>query len=214
MSEARINDKFCFYCGDNSQITRDHVIPVSYTGGKGHYDRNDVVDCCMQCNSLLGNVPIHTVEERAEYLYSKIYHKYKKFLKIPDWTQCELDELSSELRSQIAASMKMKEYAQQRISHLMRVSMALYDESQVRHLSGMVTRDKVMQYRIISMISTTNGMKKDDAARLISEKLYCEFEFVIDVWNKKNCEDIWITWLSERRLPYDLSVNKLRKLMS
>lgn len=71
MSEARINDKFCFYCGDNSQITRDHVIPVSYTGGKRHYDRNDVVDCCMQCNSLLGNVPIHTVEERAEYLYEE-----------------------------------------------------------------------------------------------------------------------------------------------
>ena len=168
----------------------------------------------MECNTLLGNAPIHTVEGRAEYLYSMIYHKYKKFLKIPDWTQGEIDELSLELRTQIAASMKMKEYVQQRISNLMRISMALYDESQVKHLSGMVTRDKAMQYRIISMISTTNGMKKDDAARLISEKLGCEFEFVIDVWNKKNCEDIWITWLLERKLPYDLSINKLRKLMS
>lgn len=214
MQKDVINSKRCFYCGDDSQITRDHVIPVSYSGGKRHYDRNDVVDCCKECNSMLGNVCIHTVEGRADYLHSRIYNKYKKFIKMPSWGESELLELSVELRKPISASMKIKDYAQKRLSNCIKISMSLYDEGQIKKLTGLVTRDKVLQYKIISMISSSGNARKDDVVEIICDKFGCNASDVLDVWSKKGCDDVWITWLTERRLPYDLNVTKLRKLMA
>lgn len=214
MQEKVINEKCCFYCGDDSQITRDHVIPVSYSGGKRHYDKNDTVDCCLECNTMLGNVSILTVEGRADYLYSRVYNKYKKYLKTPSWSDAELDELSYELRKPIIASVKIREYAQRRMAHLLKVSMSIYDDSEIKHLVGIATRDKVLQYRILSMISSTSGIKKDEAVETICNKLGCSAEDVLTVWSKKGCEDIWITWLSERRFPFDLNASQLRRLMS
>lgn len=41
-------DNRCAYCGKESKLTQDHIIPVSRLGG---YTKNNIVPCCPSCNS-------------------------------------------------------------------------------------------------------------------------------------------------------------------
>lgn len=45
--QARFNHK-CAYCGKETKLTQDHIIPVSKGGG---YTKSNIVPCCASCNS-------------------------------------------------------------------------------------------------------------------------------------------------------------------
>jgi hypothetical protein len=50
------------------------------------------VDCCNECNSLLGAHMPWTVNGRKELIKQKLRRKYRKYLAIPDWSAEELAE--------------------------------------------------------------------------------------------------------------------------
>lgn len=47
-----LRDKICVYCGNDSYMSYDHIIPIS-KGGNSNY--NNLVLCCCLCNSKKGN---------------------------------------------------------------------------------------------------------------------------------------------------------------
>jgi hypothetical protein len=113
----------CIYCGDTTQKTRDHVVSISWSGHKRSYDKGDIVDCCRECNQMLGNVPIHSISGRASYLAARLEEKYRKIFKMPKWDSDEIEELSTHLAKMVKASINMKEYIAARISHCLKVSL-------------------------------------------------------------------------------------------
>lgn len=68
----------CVYCGDTSQKTCNHAIPISYRSTSRNYEYGDTVPCCLECNRILGNKAFITIEERACYLADRLGSKYVK----------------------------------------------------------------------------------------------------------------------------------------
>jgi hypothetical protein len=201
----------CFYCGDDTQrVVRDHVVPVSSKGMPRTYDYRDTVDCCTECNSMLGSVNITTVEERAAYIAGRLCHKYKNEINAPRWTEDEIEDMGPNMASMIKANMLMKEYISRRLSCLSEISMSLYNSEDVAHLRGIVTMDKKTAYRIISSFMTSpSGIKpfileqqQDtgwDPSRI--ENVILEKDFV----------DVAITYKYERRFPMDMPLKAIKQ---
>jgi len=108
---------FCIYCNSILGSDRDHVIPKSWTGNPSFAERY-VVPCCKQCNGLLGSAPVHTVEERAAYLYERYSHKYSKELQTEDWTPIELKQMSKTMKKFILAKQKERKDINQKLVNL------------------------------------------------------------------------------------------------
>jgi hypothetical protein len=113
----------CEYCGSDADITRDHIIPKSYSDTTSFRDSefNPIVYCCKHCNSTLGNRAPHTFEGRANYLYNKIKDKNAALLKIPDWTDDDYQGMNPKFARSIKTKEKKKKIIQQRLEHLDRV---------------------------------------------------------------------------------------------
>ena len=67
------NDRCC-YCGEEKDLTRDHLIPLD-SGGEFH--RNNIVPCCQSCNSSKKNNEFETWFKKQKF-YSE--YKVKKIL--------------------------------------------------------------------------------------------------------------------------------------
>tara|TARA_R110000744_G_C18865641_1_gene504561 strand:- start:35 stop:445 length:411 start_codon:yes stop_codon:yes gene_type:complete len=110
----------CTYCKDIAD-TLDHVIPHSYVATNSKqirtYNKNEVVPCCRECNSLLGSKLYFTIAERADYLYTTYKKRYKKLLSIPEWDENDLKEIKNNLKKYIEASIKEKKIIQIRIDY-------------------------------------------------------------------------------------------------
>lgn len=115
----------CTYCGIAANGL-DHVVPVSYdyvSRKAASYAKDLVVPCCSECNSRLSNFYLTTIAERAEYLIGAYKNKYKKILNRPDWTDEELKEMGPTMRQRIKADAQLKIELEQRLTHLLDVSM-------------------------------------------------------------------------------------------
>jgi hypothetical protein len=77
-----------------------------------------VVECCKECNSTLGAVPLFNTNERAAYLYEKYTKKYRKLLRSPKWTDKELEEMSPFLKKTIIATQEHKAFINARMVNL------------------------------------------------------------------------------------------------
>jgi hypothetical protein len=113
----------CEYCGSDKDITRDHIIPKSYSGTESFKDSelNPMVYCCKHCNSTLGNTALHTFEGRANYLYNKIKDKNAGLLKIPDWTEDDYSGMNPRFARKIKVRENKKKLIQMRLAHLDKV---------------------------------------------------------------------------------------------
>jgi len=115
----------CEYCGQRAW-GRDHVIPLAVTFSgkrkKGHRGVGVTVPCCHECNSILGDRPILTVQERAAFLVRAYRKHYQTLLKMPEWTDEELDDLQSSLRASILHALREQAVLKNRIAHLLLVS--------------------------------------------------------------------------------------------
>jgi hypothetical protein len=85
----------CHYCGMPAD-TVDHVPPRSVRSiilqeGATRWPFVEV-DACHECNSLLGAQPPWTVSGRKDEIKKKLQRKYRRYLKIPRWTDEELAE--------------------------------------------------------------------------------------------------------------------------
>jgi hypothetical protein len=84
----------CFYCGQPA-ATIDHVPPRSVRRlmrsdpkAFGKYSFHEV-DCCTECNCLLGK-KFWTLVERKAYIAKTLPRRYAYFLKFPDWSDEEI----------------------------------------------------------------------------------------------------------------------------
>ena len=119
--------ELCTYCGDVSEC-RDHVVPVSFTSNiparkRGKTNKKDTVPCCTECNSLLGNKLLTTVETRAAYLIGVMELRYANLLETPYWSQEDLDDLGYTMRSDIENTLNHKRNIIDRLKYLNLVSM-------------------------------------------------------------------------------------------
>ena len=96
----------CHYCGAPAS-TKDHIIPIGYNYNQ-RPDRHrskggETVDCCSECNSLLGAKALFSIQERAHEIAECLERRYKKELNAPIWSEEELEELGPTLQKQIKA---------------------------------------------------------------------------------------------------------------
>lgn len=114
----------CTYCGDYNQC-RDHVRPISYDSVFRHYhyyeNGNNIVPCCMQCNTLAGDVFCNNIQEKAEYLERRYFLRYGSCRRI-EWTDEELSELDGMLKSYVQGKEFERRLIRWKLDNLQRVS--------------------------------------------------------------------------------------------
>ena len=107
----------CFYCGDPAQSV-DHVPPLA---GVEAYRALGVVEeylkvpSCTECNSLLGDEVQETIMDRKDRIAELISKKYKKLMAFEEWDDCEISELSGNLKRMVEASSDAKKWSQGRV---------------------------------------------------------------------------------------------------
>jgi len=76
--------------------TKDHVPPKAVRAIilQEHATRWPFVEvpACHECNSALGARPPWTVSERKQTVKQYIRRKYRRYLRIPEWSDAELAE--------------------------------------------------------------------------------------------------------------------------
>ena len=84
-NRVNINSKYCYACG----VDADDVDEFPKAGNSGLY-----IPCCVDCRKLAGNKCGDDLLERAKYIQERIRKKYEKYLRSPEWSDGELEEMS------------------------------------------------------------------------------------------------------------------------
>jgi hypothetical protein len=120
----------CTYCGMPAEA-KDHIVPISY-----NYSRRPpnapkhggvTVDCCNECNNILSNKFLCTVEARAAELADCLELRYRKQLNAPVWDEEELSELGPSLQRQIRAKQLLRNETVERIRNCVSVAQGLLE---------------------------------------------------------------------------------------
>lgn len=104
----------CVYCGKRAG-TRDHVMPVTWTG-KSHRKSVLTVPACGECNSFIGADFAPSITERRALAHAGIRRKYKATLRTHDFTEDELDDFEGALRIDIEGAMVAKQFVLERLA--------------------------------------------------------------------------------------------------
>jgi len=112
----------CIYCGDEGEITTDHVPAISLAALVDMDDRL-LVPSCRPCNLMISNDGLD-IQERAEILYKRLKRKYKKILSIPDWDEDELKDLGYNLRMKITKDVIVKTHISRRLENILDIHLA------------------------------------------------------------------------------------------
>jgi hypothetical protein len=116
---------WCYYCGWPADSV-DHVIPLSFRNSLVSLEpdfRKDLlrrrtltVQCCRECNSLLGATYQETLEERKHFLKGRIRCHYRKALKVADFTEKELEQFGPTLRREVESAIVLKDAIKARLA--------------------------------------------------------------------------------------------------
>lgn len=113
----------CTYCGFESDLELDHVIPVAYLGSrKWDSSKQWIVNCCRQCNMFAGASYFGSIPDKARFIAKRYKSKFAKILRFPSWTQEDIEELSYTLRQGISESVLFKNMVKRRIDYLERIA--------------------------------------------------------------------------------------------
>ena len=108
----------CIYCGDHA-TDRDHITPHSYVSNSKNRSFKEYWEwSCSECNTVLANILLTTVEERGHYLHNKISKRYAKLLSSPPWTDEEIDDLGPGLRASILSARIERYKVEDRLRYL------------------------------------------------------------------------------------------------
>ncbi|MCD4760255.1 HNH endonuclease [archaeon] len=116
--------KKCFYCGEDAN-TKDHIIPVSYYySGKrqnrhftSDYGKENIVDCCRECNCIAGNKVFDNVYKKKEYIQERLTRKYKKVINSPFWSEEDINAMGKMLKREIKIQQMARSWALNRINY-------------------------------------------------------------------------------------------------
>ena len=122
----------CHYCGAPAS-TKDHIIPIGYNYNQ-RPDRHrskggETVDCCSECNSLLGAKALFSIQERAHEIAECLERRYKKELNAPIWSEEELEELGPTLQKQIKAKQFLRDEILERTRNAVSVAQGLLERA-------------------------------------------------------------------------------------
>lgn len=189
----------CTYCGDTTSLTRDHVIPVSWTGFKRNYHKGETVKCCKECNTLLSNKPFFCITKRADFIANALLKKYKKDLRYVFWDDDEIKIMSNDFKRTISARNDRKAYIEARIRHAIIVSM---DNSSVIIVNEQ-TDDYVKNYKILEFLHAGQSY----------EATSLKFKIDINILKKmfkakKNAKTV-NNFKYSYQIPFDIDIYKL-----
>jgi hypothetical protein len=85
----------CFYCGEPATDV-EHVKPRSLVG-----ERTIKVKSCRECNLFASNLLFETMDEKRDYIHTRIKKKYNRVLSSPDWEDSEINELGINLKTEV-----------------------------------------------------------------------------------------------------------------
>jgi len=111
------NDRWaCFYCGEPA-TTMDHQPPISRVDDYRAIGlRREVyvkVNCCKECNSLLGDHLTDTLIERELLAKRSLEKRYLNLVRQPEWTNKEIRRLAP--RGGLREYIKNAQEAQERL---------------------------------------------------------------------------------------------------
>lgn len=110
--EVDITENRCVYCGTFADC-RDHIIPISFLRGTGDrrgsfVDKINLVRACSECNHIAGSKVFSNLDDKREYIQSRLKQKYKKLLLFPSWNENELEEMSQKFKQIIRLKQRAK----------------------------------------------------------------------------------------------------------
>lgn len=205
----------CFYCGDNTAITRDHVIPVSVSSETRSYNKKDVVPCCRECNSLLGNKLLLTVEDRAMYLAERLTKRYASTLRAFGYGKDEINTFGPTLKSMISANVNMKSYIVSRIDHCHKIAGSLYSDESVSHLRGLSTRAKRAAYSVIDafIFNTKSPAEVRHFADNHAKELGLEASDIKQILNENLHPDVAVQFKFDHGYKLDVSLRQIKTVL-
>lgn len=117
----------CAYCGAEQDITRDHLIPRSYSqnGSFRSSETNPIVWACRECNSTLNDQLFNTFTARLSYVRACYKKRYRKELDFPEWTATELATMSANFQAVIKEKLKAAREARRRLRYMDEVDVGL-----------------------------------------------------------------------------------------
>jgi hypothetical protein len=108
----------CFYCGELAD-TKDHITPHSTENpGLVKWLGRDTVNCCRECNNILGTNYPYNLFQRANFLKDKLIKKYNLDKGAPEWDDDEVRELGRSLRERVNGKIRTRQRAQNRVLYL------------------------------------------------------------------------------------------------
>lgn len=138
----------CYYCGEPAD-TVDHVVPQSMLDAARDSGeevliaalqdrrRRMTVACCQECNNLAGAKYHASLIERSEYVRTRLGHRHRKVLTMPDWSATELMELSEQLRNLVLARLIERDLVRRRLRY--RAAGVLPIQAELRALAEAVS---------------------------------------------------------------------------
>lgn len=110
----------CFYCGEPADTT-DHYPPLSRISGyeafnlaQEHYA---AVPACQECNRLLSDSLQVSLWERFQHCKDLLQIRYRKVLRTADWEADELEELSPQMRREVAGWVRERKHIERRLAY-------------------------------------------------------------------------------------------------
>ena len=113
----------CVYCRFPAD-SLDHVPPLSAVDrvGMDHIEKQRVslfkFWCCRQCNGLLGDKELFTVEQRRKYLAKRFMQKHLALIESASWTVDDLSELGRGMRKYVQDHADLGEWARRKLENL------------------------------------------------------------------------------------------------
>lgn len=118
----------CYYCGEPAGSV-DHVVPQSMlqtlrvlgddavSAILARHGRRMTVPCCRECNSVLSNKYFDTLEKRRTHLKQRMRQRYRKILRMPDWSDRELSQLGDRLQEAVIGALVKRDIILRRLRY-------------------------------------------------------------------------------------------------
>lgn len=110
----------CSYCGVIANSI-DHVPPISARerivdlGLQSRYPFFEV-PACRECNSTLGARGLWLLSERRAYIKKRLHQRYASILRIPDWSDNELAQMSKNMQGYVTNGLIVRDFIRQRLA--------------------------------------------------------------------------------------------------
>lgn len=99
----------CAYCGEYGSEA-EHVVPK-------HLELDTwTILACSDCNNIAGGAPLFTFRDKRDHIRAGIRKRHGKLLRMPDWTDDEIDDLGPAMRRSVLAHARAREIVLQRLS--------------------------------------------------------------------------------------------------